>query len=73
MASSIDKQYGDLYIFGKYPDNYVDLVFSSYSEEFTLEHISRESAENFMRVWDAQRDKMHELDEKAWRYEQLSE
>lgn len=61
MASSVDKQYGDMFVFGKYDDGRIDLVFRSNLEEFTIQHITNEEAENLMRVWQAQRDAMHDL------------
>jgi len=61
MSSSTDKRFGDLFIFGTYKDGYVDLVFSSHSEEFTIQHISSEDAQNLRRVWQENRDEMHRL------------
>lgn len=64
MSSSIDKKYGDMFIFGKYSDGYVDLVWSSGIDEFTLKHVHHEQATRLMEVWDNQRDYMHEMYEK---------
>jgi hypothetical protein len=50
-----------MFIFGEYPDTYVDLVFSSHREEFTIYHIQKEEAEDLMRVWQTQRDEMIEM------------
>jgi len=61
MSHSLDKQYGDLFIFGKYEDGFVDLVWSSHSGEFTIEHISEEQAEKLMDVWYKQREYMYKL------------
>lgn len=61
MSHTLDKRFGDLYIFGEYKDGFVDLVWSSHSGEFTIEHITNDQAEKLMHVWNQQREYMYKL------------
>ena len=73
MSHTLDKRYGDLFIFGEYPDGKVDLNWSNNTDEFEIPNIPRERAERMMQVWDDQREEMYRLYDKAQKYESLQE
>jgi hypothetical protein len=60
MSSSIDKEFGNLYIFGVYNDGYVDLSFSK-TQDTIIQHIRKEEAEDIIKRWDSLLSKAEEL------------
>jgi hypothetical protein len=52
MSSSVDKTYGNLYIFGKYPNaDYVDVNWSV-SQDTIIERVSESQAKELIGAWD---------------------
>ena len=70
MSSSIDKQYGNLYIFGKYKDGYVDVSWSR-SQDTIVSHITEEEATNLINAWNSLLNYSETLMDKARRYDEL--
>lgn len=51
MSSPIDKQFGSLYIFGKYDDGFVDVNWGGH-QDTVLTHVSEKEADFITKIWD---------------------
>lgn len=61
MSSPIDKEFGDMFIWGENKETgYVDLVWSSHRDEHTF-HLIKKDADKLLDIWDNLKNKANEL------------
>lgn len=73
MSSSIDKEFGDMFIHGIHPDGRVNVILSAHGFELDLGLMQNDTAQKLIIRWNNLKDKAEENQEFAWRCKELSE